>query len=122
MTLLIAAITTSQTIALPYTWRGIERRLEREKFAEETGRGRQAEQREQEQREACREHRLLLAEARVVANRQALFVLLAEVRDHEERADLHQHVGREIKEHGGDAESVEAAKATRMYPACAIDE
>ena len=93
---------------------GIESRLEREKFPEEARRSRQAEQRKQEKREADGKDGLLLPEPGVIANRKVLFALLAEMREDQERADLHQHVRREIKQHSRNAEPLDAANATRM--------
>ena len=98
MTLLIAAITTSQTILR------IERRLKREELSEESARSGQSEQREQKQREARGQHRLLRAEPGIVANLEPLFALLAQMRKHQKRADLHQRIGRKIEKNGGDAQ------------------
>ena len=80
----------------------IERGLKGEEFSEEAAGGGQSQQRKQEQGEARGEHGLLRAQARVIGNFQALFVTLAEMRDHQERADFHQRVGREVEKHGGD--------------------
>ncbi len=78
----------------------IECGLKREEFAEETaGRG-QAQQRKQEQRETNREHRLPRAEAGVVRDFEMSFILLAEVRDDQERPDFHERIRRQIEQYG----------------------
>src|SRR5579862_269639 len=82
----------------------IERGLKREEFSEETARRRQAQKRKQEKRKTRREHRLLRAEPRVVLNLEPLLALLAEMRQHEERANLHQRVRSEIKQNRRDAQ------------------
>src|SRR6185437_5833715 len=84
--------------------RCIEGRLERKKLSEKASRGGQAEQREQKQREACGQNRLLRAEPGIVLKREALFSTLAEMRYHQECANFHQDVRGEIKEHSGDAD------------------
>src|SRR6185437_6170747 len=92
----------------------IESGAEDVELAEESGGQRHTDQRHQEDGEQPRRERLLPGESREVADVYIFLALPREMRDHGERADVHQRVGRKIEHSGRDPISLRAAIATMM--------
>ncbi len=78
----------------------IDGRLEHVELAEESRRDRHSQQGKQEQSHCRGGKRLPCAQTREVVQRQVPLALSADLRNNRERADLHQRITQEVKQHG----------------------